>query len=281
VPSHDLTRFYALIPALAVLAFLMPTVFVAITTAIGARKPSAAWQEGGSAPLRTGRTPMAAGPSQFPSPLWEDPRMSITERQAAEHAGLWKADRGRAPHYGGRAGIEAGGWTCIACPLDDCEWHHDDPITRPTAPEQLDAIVREHLQGHDLVDFLTTIQTARNAVVSVRESNDRAWDVVSLHRLRAIHRGEHPTTDPVAQMLSAALVGTAEHEDVRREVTELSKGVAGAEGIASVPSRYRKHRKARPCHLVRKGSRHEAHSYQLNPPGGSLEWFRCPGHSAV
>lgn len=36
LPSHDMTRFYALIPALAVLAFLMPTVFAAVTTAIGA-----------------------------------------------------------------------------------------------------------------------------------------------------------------------------------------------------------------------------------------------------
>ena len=162
--------------------------------------------------------------------------MSISEQQAAEHAGLWKADRGKAPHYGGRAGIEAGGWTCIACPLDDCEWHHDDPVTRPSPTGVLDQLVREHLASHDLVDFLTTIQTARDAVVAVRESNNRAWDVVNLHRLKAIHRGEHPTTDPVAQMLSAALVGTAEHEDVRREVTELSEGVAGAQGIASVPA---------------------------------------------
>jgi hypothetical protein len=162
--------------------------------------------------------------------------MSSTERQAAEHAGLWKADHGKAPHYGGRAGIEAGGWTCIACPLDDCDWHHDDPTARPTAPEILERKVREHLETHDLVDFLRSLQAARDSVVAVRESNNRAWDVVNLHRLAAIRRGEHPTADPVAQMLSAALVGTPEHEDVRRELTELAEGVAGAEGIASVPA---------------------------------------------
>ncbi|MCX4885900.1 hypothetical protein [Streptomyces sp. NBC_00847] len=160
--------------------------------------------------------------------------MTITERQAAEHAGLWKADRGQAPHYS--AAFTGGGWTCIACPLDDCDWHHDDPVARPTAPEVLEQMVREHLAGHDLTDFLRSLQAARDSVVAVRESNNRAWDVVSLHRLKAIHRGEHPTTDPVAQMLSAALVGTPEHEDVRRQVTELSDGVAGAQGIASVPA---------------------------------------------
>jgi hypothetical protein len=37
-------------------------------------------------------------------------------------------------------------------------------------------------------------------------------------------------------MLSAALVGTAEHEDVRAEVTRLSEEVAGAQNIASVPA---------------------------------------------
>ncbi|QKV98221.1 hypothetical protein HUT19_41615 (plasmid) [Streptomyces sp. NA02950] len=151
--------------------------------------------------------------------------------QAAEHAGRWKADRGRAPHYS-RALFSAG-WTCVACPLDDCDWHHDDPVTHPSDPAELETRVREHLQSHDLVDFLRSLQTAREATEAVRESSDRAWDVVSLHRLRAIHRGEHPTTDPVAQMLSAALVGTAEHEDVRRELTALSEGVAGAQNIAS------------------------------------------------
>lgn len=153
-------------------------------------------------------------------------------RHAAEHAGLWKADRGRAPHYTPAA---PGGWTCIACPLDDCGWHHDDPVAQPSAPEVLDALVREHLATHDVVDFLASLQAARDASVAVRESNNRAWDVVSLHRLRAVHRGEHPTGDPAAQMLSAALVGSAEHEDVRAEVTRLSEGVAGAQNIASVP----------------------------------------------
>lgn len=161
--------------------------------------------------------------------------MSSSEKQAAEHAGLWKADRGQAPHYT-RTQPEVGGWTCIACPLDGCDWHHDDPTARPSTPEVLEQMVREHLEGHDLADFLTTIQTARDGIVAVRESNNRAWDVVSLFRLRAVHEGKHPTADPVAQMLSAALVGAPEHEDVRREVTQLSQGVAGAQGIASVPA---------------------------------------------
>ncbi|MEW2402167.1 hypothetical protein [Streptomyces sp. NPDC046862] len=161
--------------------------------------------------------------------------MTISERQAAEHAGLWKADRGQAPHYTAK-GFLGTGWTCIACPLDGCDWHHDDPVDRPTAPEELEAMVREHLEGHSAVDFLRSLQAARDAIVATRESNNRAWDVVNLHRLRAIKRGEHPTMDPVAQMLSAALVGTAEHDDVRRELTETSEGVAGAQGIASVPA---------------------------------------------
>jgi hypothetical protein len=161
--------------------------------------------------------------------------MSINERQAAEHAGSWKAGLGRAPHYTAK-GFLSTGWTCIACPLDECEWHHDDPVDRPSPPGVIEALVREHLESHDLVDFLRTIQAGRDAIVAVRESNNRAWDVVNLHRLQAIRRGEHPTSDPVAQMLSAALVGTPEHEDVRREVTELSEGVAGAQGIASVPA---------------------------------------------
>lgn len=49
--------------------------------------------------------------------------------------------------------------------------------------------------------------------------------------------------------------------------------------VAAEELRYRQHRSARPCHLVREESRHEAHSYQLKPPGGSLEWFHCPGRS--
>lgn len=43
---------------------------------------------------------------------------------------------------------------------------------------------------------------------------------------------------------------------------------------------YQQHRSVRPCHLLRKGTRHEAHLYQLKPPGGSLEWFRCLGYPA-
>ena len=155
------------------------------------------------------------------------------ERRAAECAGLWKAARGKPPHYS-RALFSAG-WTCIACPLDDCDWHHDAPVSHPGDPAELETMVREHLAGHDALDFLRSLQRAREETVAVRESSDRAWDVVNLHRLRAIHRGEHPTTDPVAQMLSAALVGTAEHEEVRSELTELSEGVAGAQNIASGP----------------------------------------------
>ncbi|MFK0288330.1 hypothetical protein ACIQVL_48840 [Streptomyces sp. NPDC090499] len=164
--------------------------------------------------------------------------MNITEKQAADHAalaGMWKADRGKAPHYTAKGFLSAG-WTCIACPLDDCDWHHDDPTGRPAAPEALEAKVREHLAGHDLVDFLRSLQAARDSIVAVRESNNRAWDIVNLHRLQAVHRGEHPASDPFAQMLSAALVGTAEHEDVRRQVTELSEDVVGAHNIASVPA---------------------------------------------
>ncbi|MFD5452186.1 MULTISPECIES: hypothetical protein [Streptomyces] len=151
--------------------------------------------------------------------------------RAAAHAGLWKADHGQAPHYS-RAALEL--WSCYACPLDDCDWHHDDDA-RPSAPALLEAKVLEHLAGHNVVDVLRSLQAARDASVAVRESNNRAWDVVNLHRLRAVHRGEHAYSDPIGQMLSAALVGTAEHEDVRRELTELSEGVAGARDIASVP----------------------------------------------
>ena len=157
---------------------------------------------------------------------------TVTERRAAEHAGLWKADRGQAPHYTRHT---APGWTCLACPLDGCEWHHDDPVSHPAAAEILEAKVREHLETHSVLDFVHSLQAARDSVVAVRESNNRAWDVVNLHRLRALHRGEAARTDPFAQMLSAALVGTSEHDDVRVELTRLSEGVVGAQNIASVP----------------------------------------------
>ncbi|MDP5310360.1 hypothetical protein [Streptomyces poriferorum] len=158
---------------------------------------------------------------------------SIDERRAAEHAGLWKADLGQAPHY--TPAFTGGGWTCIACPLDNCDWHHDDPVTQPSAHGIVEAKLQEHLKTHAMVDFLSSLQHARDSSTALRESNNRAWDVVSLHRLRAVHQGEHPSGDPIAQMLSAALVGTAEHEDVRAEVTRLSVDVAGARNIASVP----------------------------------------------
>lgn len=163
--------------------------------------------------------------------------MSITAVQAAEHAGLWKAARGQAPHW--TKSFLSSGWTCTACPLADCEWHHDAPTDRPIDPEALEAMVLEHLQSHDLADFLDSLQRARDSIAAVKESNDRAWDVVNLHRLRAIRRGEHQTDDPAAQMLSAALVGTTEHDDVRRELTDLAEGVRGADGIASVPEERR------------------------------------------
>ncbi|MDH6448149.1 hypothetical protein M2155_000557 [Streptomyces sp. SAI-119] len=160
------------------------------------------------------------------------------ERRAAEHAGLWKADLGQAPHY--TPAFAGGGWTCLACPLDDCDWHHDDPVAQPSAQGVVEAKVREHLETHSVVDFLSSLQSARDSSTALRESNNRAWDVVSLHRLRSVHQGEHPSSDPIAQMLSAALVGTAEHEKVRAEVTRLSADVAGARGIASVPIAERK-----------------------------------------
>lgn len=63
----------------------------------------------------------------------------------------------------------------------------------------------------------------------------------------------------------------------------LSEGYGWTEGehkgAAEAPG-YRQHRSVRPCHLVRKGTRHKAHRYQLKPPGGSLEWFHCPGYPA-
>lgn len=169
--------------------------------------------------------------------------MNITAKQAAEHAGRWKANAGQAPHYTAKGFLSTGEWTCYACPLDGCDWHYDDPTDRPdraSHPEAIaDAIeleVSAHIDEHDVWEVVCALQKARDNITAVREANNRAWDVVSLHRLRAIHRGEHSTSDPLAQMLSAALVGTPEHEDVRQEVTALSKGVAGAEGIASVPA---------------------------------------------
>ncbi|MET7912037.1 hypothetical protein ABZS98_27980 [Streptomyces avermitilis] len=152
--------------------------------------------------------------------------------QAARHAGLRKADHGQAPHYS-RGALDR--WPCYACPLDDCDWHHDDDAARPSDPALLEAKVLEHLADHNIVDALRSLQAARDGSVAVRESNNRAWDVVNLHRLRAVHRGEHAYSDPVGQMLSAALVGTAEHNDVGRELMALSEGVAGARDITSVP----------------------------------------------
>ncbi|WP_190155865.1 hypothetical protein [Streptomyces litmocidini] len=41
---------------------------------------------------------------------------------------------------------------------------------------------------------------------------------------RAAERGEHPCSDPVAQMLSAALVCTQEHQAVRDRLGEIGRG---------------------------------------------------------
>ncbi|MEV6679448.1 hypothetical protein AB0N09_21725 [Streptomyces erythrochromogenes] len=133
-------------------------------------------------------------------------------RTAAEHAGRWKAGRGQAPHYA--SGHEQW-WTCLACPLDGCEWHHDDRHDAPAAPTALEALVREHVASHPLSDVLASLTAARDAMAAVNASNDRAWDVVRLRRQQAAERGEHPHSDPVAQQLSAALVGHEDHQAVR------------------------------------------------------------------
>ncbi|MFF3505546.1 hypothetical protein [Streptomyces sp. NPDC003247] len=80
--------------------------------------------------------------------------------------------------------------------------------------------------------MLHSLQAARDASVAVRASKNRAWDAVNLHRMRAVRCGEHTHSNPVGQMLSAALVGTAEHDYVRRELTELSEGRMPAEPVA-------------------------------------------------
>ncbi|WP_225636730.1 hypothetical protein [Streptomyces solaniscabiei] len=64
----------------------------------------------------------------------------LSARQTAEQAGRWKADHGQAPHYS-RASLAL--WSCYACPLDDCDWHHDDDAARPSAPALLEAKVLE------------------------------------------------------------------------------------------------------------------------------------------
>ncbi|HET6857187.1 MAG TPA: hypothetical protein VFH94_08845 [Streptomyces sp.] len=143
---------------------------------------------------------------------------TATFTAAADHAGRWKAGCGRAPHF---SGAHREWSTCLACPLDGCSWHHDEPHGAVPAPDVVEALVREHVAAHDLADVLASLLTARDATAAVRASNDRAWDVVQLHRLRAVQRGEGPHTDPVAQMLSAALVGTDEHQAVREELDAL------------------------------------------------------------
>ncbi|KOU99090.1 hypothetical protein [Streptomyces sp. XY533] len=140
---------------------------------------------------------------------------------AAEHAGRWKAERGRAPHY---ATGHTQWWTCLACPLDGCEWHHDDPHAAPGEAAVLEAVVREHVAGHDLVDVLASLTAARDATDAVRASSDRAWEVVQLRRQQAIERGEHPYSDPVAQMLSAALVDAECHQAVRDQLGDIGRG---------------------------------------------------------
>lgn len=109
---------------------------------------------------------------------------------AAEHAGRWKAERGRAPHYA--TGHEQW-WTCLACPLDGCEWHHDDRHDAPSAPAVLEALVREHVAGHDVADVLASLTAARDATAAVNASNDRAWDVVRLRRQEAAEQASTRT----------------------------------------------------------------------------------------
>ncbi|MFE9793521.1 hypothetical protein ACFYRL_17485 [Streptomyces goshikiensis] len=141
---------------------------------------------------------------------------AITE--AAEHAGRWKAERGQAPHY---ATGHVQWWTCLACPLDGCDWHHDDRHDAPAAPAVLEALVREHVARHDLADVLASLATARDATAAVNASNDRAWDVVRLRRQQAAERGEHAYSDEVAQQLSSALVGSEEHQAVRDQLGDV------------------------------------------------------------
>lgn len=139
----------------------------------------------------------------------------------AEHAGRWKAERGRAPHY---ATGHTEWWTCLACPLDGCEWHHDDRHDDPSTPAALEDLLREHVTGHDLVDVLASLVVARDATAAVNASNDRAWDVVRLRRQQAAARGEDPYGDPVSRMLSAALVGAEEHQAVRDQLGDTGRG---------------------------------------------------------
>lgn len=148
------------------------------------------------------------------------PTTTTTFLAAAEHAGRWKAGCGKAPHYTAR-GFLTTGWSCLACPVDGCEWHHDVREDAPPAPASLEALVREHVAGHDVLDVLASLTAARKATAAVREATDRAWDVVQLHRLRAIQRGEPTYADPVAQMLSAALVCSDDHQAVRDEIATL------------------------------------------------------------
>ncbi|WP_093893309.1 hypothetical protein [Streptomyces sp. Ncost-T10-10d] len=62
------------------------------------------------------------------------------------------------------------------------------------------------------------------STAAVRASSMRAWEVVQLCRQQAIERGEHPYSDPVVQMLSAALVGAEEHQAVRDQLGEAGCG---------------------------------------------------------
>ncbi|MGP3685229.1 hypothetical protein ACTVZO_11040 [Streptomyces sp. IBSNAI002] len=136
----------------------------------------------------------------------------IGSRTAAEHAGRWKAERGQAPHY---STGHAQWWTCLACPLDGCEWHHDDRHDAPADPTALETLVHEHVAGYDLAEVLASLTAARDATAAVNASNDRAWDVVRLRRQEAAARGEDPYGDPLSRMVSAALVGSEEHQAVR------------------------------------------------------------------
>lgn len=65
----------------------------------------------------------------------------------------------------------------------------------------------------------------RGEVERLKAANDRAWDVVQLLRYRAMGRGDSPYSDPIGQLLSAALVGDPTHEEVRAEVRDLTSQV--------------------------------------------------------
>ncbi len=98
-----------------------------------------------------------------------------------------------------------------------------EQLPAPSAPVALEILVREHVAGHDLANVLASLTAARDATAAVGASADRAWDIVRLRRQQAAERGEQPYSDPVAQTLSAALVGTEEYQAVRDRLGETGR----------------------------------------------------------